>query len=67
MTLHTAKLLAMRIAVSNVKPALDRIYGLLSDEQKAKITALAADQQPTRREDIPSNGNCNAAQPGATD
>jgi hypothetical protein len=57
----------MRIAVSIVKPALDRIYGLLSDEQKAKITALAADQQPARREDIPSNGNCNAAQPGATD
>ena len=58
---------AMRTAVSIVKPALDRFYGLLSDEQKAKITALAADQQPARREDIPSNGNCNAAQPGATD
>ncbi len=58
---------AMRIAVSNVKPALDKFYGLLSDEQKAKITALAADQQPARREDIPSNGSCNAAQPGATD
>jgi hypothetical protein len=58
---------AMRIAVSNVRPALDKFYGLLSDEQKAKITALAADQQPARREDIPSNGSCNAAQPGATD
>ena len=58
---------AMRIAVNNVKPALDKFYGLLSDEQKAKITALAADQQPTRREDIPGNANCNAAQPGATD
>jgi hypothetical protein len=58
---------AMRVAINNVKPALDRFYGLLSDEQKAKITALAADQQPARHEDIPSNGNCNAAQPGATD
>jgi LTXXQ motif family protein len=58
---------AMRTAVSIVKPALDRFYGLLSDEQKAKITALATDQQPARREDIPSNGNCNPAQPGATD
>ena len=58
---------AMRSAVSIVQPALDKFYGLLSDEQKAKITALAADQQPARREDLPSGGNCNAAQPGATD
>jgi hypothetical protein len=58
---------AMRIAVTIVQPALDKFYGLLTDEQKAKITALAADQQPARREDLPSNGNCNAAQPGATD
>jgi hypothetical protein len=56
---------AMRSAVSIVQPALDKFYGLLSDEQKAKITALAADQQPARREDLPSNGNCNAAQPDA--
>ncbi|OKO76050.1 hypothetical protein AC630_23375, partial [Bradyrhizobium sp. AS23.2] len=58
---------AMRSAVSIVQPALDKFYGLLSDEQKAKITALAADQQPARREDLPSNGNCKAEQPGATD
>jgi hypothetical protein len=58
---------AMRSAVSIVQPALDKFYGLLSDEQKAKITALAAGPQPAPREDLPSNGNCNAAQPGATD
>jgi LTXXQ motif family protein len=58
---------AMRSAVGVVKPALDKFYGLLSDEQRAKITALAADRQPARPEDIASNGNCNAAQPGATD
>lgn len=58
---------AMRSAVTIVQPALDKFYGLLTDEQKAKITALAADQQPARREDLPSNGNCNTAQPGATD
>ncbi len=58
---------AMRSAVSIVQPALDKFYGLLSDEQKAKITALAADQQPARREDLPSNGNCKAEEPGATD
>jgi hypothetical protein len=58
---------ALRSAVTTVQPALDKFYGLLTDEQKARITALAADQQPARREDLPSNGNCNAAQPGATD
>jgi hypothetical protein len=58
---------AMRSAVTIVQPALDKFYGLLTDEQKAKITALAADQQSARREDLPSNGNCSAAQPGATD
>ena len=55
---------AMRSAVTIVQPALDKFYGLLSDEQKAKITALA---QPARREDLSSSGNCNAAQSGATD
>jgi hypothetical protein len=58
---------AMRSAVIIVQPALDKFYGLLTDEQKARITALAADQQAARREDRPSNDNCNAAQPGATE
>jgi hypothetical protein len=58
---------AMRSAVTTVQPALDKFYGLLTDEQKAKITALAADRQSLRREDLPSNGNCNVTQPGATD
>jgi hypothetical protein len=55
----------MRVAVSLLKPALERFYGLLSDEQKAKITALAADRQ--QREDVQSDGTCSAAQPGATE
>jgi hypothetical protein len=58
---------AMRSAVTIVQPALDKFYGLLTDDQKAKITALAADQLPARREDPSSNGRCNASQPGATD
>ncbi|WP_312010295.1 Spy/CpxP family protein refolding chaperone [Bradyrhizobium neotropicale] len=58
---------AMRSAVTIVQPALDKFYGLLSHEQKAKITALVADQHPARREDLASTGNCNGAQPGATD
>ena len=57
----------MRSAVTIVQPALDKFYGLLTDEQKAKITALAADQQPARRSDTADNGSCNAAQPDATD
>jgi hypothetical protein len=40
---------ALRSAVTIVQPALDKFYGLLTDEQKAKITALAADQQPASR------------------
>jgi hypothetical protein len=55
---------AMRTAVSIVEPALDKFYGPLNDEQKAKITALAAAQHPAPRKDLP---NCNAAQPGATE
>jgi hypothetical protein len=58
---------AMRSAVTTVQPALDKFYGLLTDEQKAKITALAADGQPAPHEDLPSNGNCDGTQPGATD
>ena len=58
---------ALRSAVTIVQPAFDKFYGLLTDEQKARITALAADQQPTPREDLPGNGNCNATKPGATD
>ena len=56
---------AMRSAVIVVQPALDKFYGLLTDEQKARITAIAADPQQARREDFP--GNCNATQAGATD
>jgi hypothetical protein len=58
---------AMRSAVTIVQPALDKFYGLLTDEQKARITALVADQRSAGQEDLQSNSNCNAAQPGATD
>jgi LTXXQ motif family protein len=58
---------AMRDSVNIVKPALDKFYGLLSDDQKAKITALAAEQRSAQRDGTASTGSCNAAQPGATD
>jgi len=58
---------AMRDAVNIVKPALNKFYGLLSDEQKARITALAAEHRPAKGEESPANGSCNAAQASATD
>jgi hypothetical protein len=58
---------AMRDAVNTLKPALDKFYGLLSDDQKAKVTALAADLRPQQNKQAGSDGACNAAQPTATD
>jgi len=58
---------AMRDAVSIVQPALDKFYGLLSDEQKARITALAAEQRPAQRKDSQTSEDCTAAQPNAVD
>ncbi|MGJ4939413.1 Spy/CpxP family protein refolding chaperone [Bradyrhizobium sp. HKCCYLS1011] len=58
---------AMRDAVNIVKPPLDRFYGLLSDDQKAKITALAAEQRTARRGDTnASGGSCTADQSATT-
>jgi hypothetical protein len=54
---------AMRDAVNILQPALDKFYGLLSDDQKAKATALAADQQRSNGEQSLSSSNCNAEQP----
>ena len=35
-------------AVATVQPALEKFYGLLSDEQKARLTALGKDQHQNR-------------------
>jgi hypothetical protein len=57
---------AMRDAVNTVKPALDKLYGLLSDDQKAKITALASEQRTAQRGDTSTGGgSCTAAQDAA--
>ena len=39
----------MHDAVNILEPALDKFYGLLSDDQKAKVTALVADQRRSKR------------------
>ena len=59
---------AMRYGVTTVQPALDKFYGLLADEQKARITALATDRQPQRRKDgSPASASCDAPRPGTTE
>lgn len=58
---------AMRNAVNILKPALDKFYGLLSDDQKAKVTALVADQRRSNREQTSSNSNCQVEQAAAVD
>lgn len=64
---------AMITAVQTVQGPLDKFYGLLSDEQKAKINALATDgQRPARTARAASTGAvsngavCDAAQPQMT-
>ena len=59
---------AMIAAVTTVQPSLDKFYGLLNDEQKARLNALSEDQ---RRATIVRNRNksvaqsCDVAQPAA--
>nr|WP_249159455.1 Spy/CpxP family protein refolding chaperone [Bradyrhizobium tropiciagri] len=56
---------AMRTAVGILQPALDKFYGLLSDDQKAKVTALAASQRRARSENTSDTGTCTTPQPAA--
>jgi len=54
---------AMIAAVALVQPALDKFYGLLNDEQKARFTALGEDQRrqiAARRHDRPLVESCGA-------
>jgi LTXXQ motif family protein len=60
---------AMISAVGTVQPPLQKLYDLLTDEQKVRLNALGEGQ---RRADAAKNksgslaGNCSAAQPGVT-
>jgi hypothetical protein len=58
---------AMIAAVQTVQPSLEKFYGLLSDEQKARLTALGNDQRHSKTTDDTAGSlgqNCDAAQPG---
>ncbi len=61
---------AMLSAVDTVQPALQKFYGLLNDEQKARLNALVADQhraQAAQRAGRSLTETCGAPQPGVTD
>jgi len=71
-----ARLEAMIVAVKMLQPPLERFYGLLNDEQKARLNGLAQQQraaQLTDRRGRPRNAEgplteaCGSAQPGVTD
>jgi hypothetical protein len=58
---------AMIAAVQTVQPPLDNFYALLTDEQKARLTALGNDQRQNKTTGDTTGSlaqSCGAAQPG---
>lgn len=61
---------AMIAAVEIVQPPLEKFYGLLSDEQKLRLTALGKDQRQSQVAERTAGSlalNCGAGQPGVTE
>jgi hypothetical protein len=61
---------SMIAAVGTVQPALDKFYGLLNDQQKARLNAIGPNQRgksAVRRADGALAQNCGAARSGTTD
>jgi hypothetical protein len=63
---------AMITAVQTVQPPLEKFYGLLDDEQKARLNALAAEQRQARRSEVANapaqaGNDCGGASPALTD
>jgi uncharacterized protein YciW len=59
------RLEAMTSGVALVRPPLDKFYGLLDDEQKARLNALAEDQRKASASKASLAQNCGARQPAA--
>lgn len=63
---------AMIGGMQTIQPALEKFYGLLNDEQKARLTALGQNQRDDGRKgsakvaDTPAQ-DCGGVQPGITD
>jgi hypothetical protein len=61
---------AMIAAVATVQPPLEKFYGLLTDEQKARLAALASDQRQSQTAEKTTGSlakSCGTAQPGVTE
>jgi LTXXQ motif family protein len=59
---------AMIAAVATVQPSLEKFYGLLNDEQKARLNALGEDQRRSttaRKSNRSLAQSCDVAQPAA--
>jgi hypothetical protein len=56
---------AMISAVAMVQPPLEKLYGLLNDEQKARLNALAEDQRKASASTASLAQKCDAAVPAA--
>ena len=56
---------AMISAVATVQPPLEKFYGLLNDEQKARFNALAEDQRKASNARASVAPGCGTAQPAA--
>ena len=62
------RLEAMIQAVNIVQPALDRFWGLLSDEQKSRLSSLGqSERNNDRRSESPLAGACNGTQANMPD
>jgi hypothetical protein len=64
------RLEAIAAALNSVRPALEKFYGLLNDEGKARFGALADEQRRNSTEQAASASpasSCGATQPGVTE
>jgi hypothetical protein len=64
-----ARIEAMISAVATVQPALEKFYGVLDDEQKARLNAVVEDQRKISAARLAKGSlveNCGAAQTAAT-
>jgi hypothetical protein len=52
---------AMKSAIGIIRPAMEKFYGLLNDEQKAKLTAMSPRGRKLDSKQASANGSCGIA------